>query len=230
MLPRLLKYFTERATAAERSQLLNQNDPNVFGQSYIANTSSIDGQSAFLDEPAKTRHIQYLQGVSRFHENGLPASLPAEKEALISQNPELLQLQEEVEQLIKDCADEYTISMAKQNLRRCRRQIKDEALRQYRVDWVQERRDWKILSRGKELPKDPVRTDVAQDIFRIMPERARVAKMMLFMRRLSVMEKLQAVLDLCTLCIQNVEVLHLPNEKPIGGACPVEKCQLPMER
>ena len=41
------KKFDERYTEVERSQHLTQGDPPVFGQSYVANTSSVDGQGAF---------------------------------------------------------------------------------------------------------------------------------------------------------------------------------------
>lgn len=56
----------ERYTAVERSQHLTQADPRVFGQSYVANCSSIDGQGAFLDESADHRHVEYFQSLEKF--------------------------------------------------------------------------------------------------------------------------------------------------------------------
>jgi len=55
-----------------------QGDPHVFGQSYVANTSSIDGQAAFLNEPGDHSHIEYFQGLEKFRERGLPCELPAQ--------------------------------------------------------------------------------------------------------------------------------------------------------
>jgi hypothetical protein len=40
----------------------------VFGQSYVANFSSVDGQAAFRDEDSDHRHIEYFQGLEKFRE------------------------------------------------------------------------------------------------------------------------------------------------------------------
>ncbi|KAI9770979.1 MAG: hypothetical protein M1840_002683 [Geoglossum simile] len=206
----------KRATEAERSQLFNQTDPKIFGRSYIANVSSVDGQAAFLDEPARTSHIEYLQGVSRFQEKGLPSRLPAEIEHSILENAEVLELETRIRELIKGSADEIKISTAKSKLKLRRKQLRDEALSQHREEWVQKRRDWKILSRGKERIKDPINTEITQDLFRLMPERARLAEMMTSEKRLSMKEKLKAVEDLLSLCTRDLEVVYRPKEEPIN--------------
>jgi hypothetical protein len=56
-----------------RSQHITQSDPGVFGASYVAQTSSVDGESAFLNQPADRSAIEYFQGLEPFR---LPASLP----------------------------------------------------------------------------------------------------------------------------------------------------------
>ena len=48
----ILINYLERYTETERSQHTTQNDPRVYGQSYVANTSSCDGRRTFLDEAA----------------------------------------------------------------------------------------------------------------------------------------------------------------------------------
>ena len=60
------KKVGERYTEVQRSQHLTQGDPQVFGQSYVANTSSVDGQAAFLGERANHDHIDYFQGLESF--------------------------------------------------------------------------------------------------------------------------------------------------------------------
>ena len=50
----------ERYTSVQRSQHLTQADPRVFGQSYVANCSSVDGQAAFLREAPDHRHVDYF--------------------------------------------------------------------------------------------------------------------------------------------------------------------------
>jgi hypothetical protein len=49
--------------------------PVLLGQSYVANTSSVDGQGAFLGE--NHSDIDYFQSLKRFREPGLPCELPA---------------------------------------------------------------------------------------------------------------------------------------------------------
>jgi Protein of unknown function (DUF3435) len=51
------KEVDHRYTEVKRSQHLTQGDPCVFGQSYVANTSSVDGQAAFLGESSDHAHI-----------------------------------------------------------------------------------------------------------------------------------------------------------------------------
>ena len=88
----MLMGYLERYTETERSQHITQNDPRVYGQSYVANTSSCDGRRAFLDEAAQHDHVEYFQGFSKFREKGLPWTLPAEKEAALEKDQHLIEL------------------------------------------------------------------------------------------------------------------------------------------
>jgi hypothetical protein len=74
------KKVDERYTPVQRSQHLTQGDPRVFGQKYVAQTSSVAGQSAFLDEEADHEPIDYFQGLEQFRERGLPCELPCHLE------------------------------------------------------------------------------------------------------------------------------------------------------
>lgn len=49
----------------QRSQHITQADPRVFGSSYVANCSSVEGLAAFLGEETEHRHIEYFQGLER---------------------------------------------------------------------------------------------------------------------------------------------------------------------
>jgi hypothetical protein len=102
----LLTISTERATEAERSQLLNQIDSRIFSQSYITNVSLVDSQTTFLDELARISHIEYLQGVRRFQGKGLSSKLPAEIEYTILKNVEVLELECQVRRHVKGSTDE----------------------------------------------------------------------------------------------------------------------------
>ncbi len=151
-------------------------------------------------------------------------------EDAIYQNPELQQLESELRRLTRGPADKVEISTAKSKVSLRRKQLREDALRLYREEWVRKRKDWTIVSRGKEPPKDPIKTEIVQDLFRVMPERARVAEMMTTMRLLSADGRLKAVEDLLSLCTRDVEVMYRPKEVPINGECPVQSCRLPMEK
>ena len=206
--------------------MFNQTDPRIYGQSYIANCSSIDGQGAFLDEPAETYHIEYLQGVSRFQETGLPCRLPAEREAQLARHPQVIEFENRLQKLIAAEADHTLIEATKRKLRLHCKSLRSEALQAFREEWVQSTRDHKILSRGKEDVQIDAKTDIVRTLSSIIPERGRLSKRMISDDILSSSERLQALKDLVGLCVRDFEVLYLPAEEPINGACPVENCQV----
>ncbi len=85
-----------RYTEVERSQHINQTDPRVYGQSYVANTSSVCGKSAFLGETAQHDHVDYFQSFAKYREKGLPSKLPAEEEDAIRRDPQFFKFENEV--------------------------------------------------------------------------------------------------------------------------------------
>ncbi|KAI9764363.1 MAG: hypothetical protein M1840_008501 [Geoglossum simile] len=183
------KKLNERYTETERSQHITQNDPHVYGQSYVVNTSSCDGRRAFLDEAAQHDHVEYFQGFSKFREKGLPWTLPAEKEAALEKDQHLIELKNR----------------------------------------VQNQRDWKIRTQGKEQAEDFMPTQLVQTLSMIMPERGRLTEMMISDKVISEPERKQAVIDLYLFITRDYTVLYRPGEEPIGGACPVNDCGKKME-
>jgi hypothetical protein len=103
--------------------------------------------------------------------------------------------------------------------------LKRDALRLYREIWVQERRDWKILTRGREKPQDNSKIELAQSIYSLFPERSRLADKMAITRPLTPDEMWAALGDLHTLCLRGSDVFHLPGSCLSIGTCPVENCQ-----
>jgi hypothetical protein len=49
-------------------------------------------------------------------------------------------------------------------------------MRLHQETWVQEHRDWKILGRRKEVAHDDSKTKLAQDVYKLFPERSLLAK------------------------------------------------------
>ncbi|KAK5214871.1 hypothetical protein LTR96_011715 [Exophiala xenobiotica] len=217
-------------TAVQRSQHLAQADERVFGQSYVANCSSDDGQAAFRNEKSDQRHIEYFQSMERFHEEGLPDKLPSHIADDIYRDPELRDLEKEMQTLAQTGGGSKARSQHKQRYANRLKKLKNKALRQYQEQWTRERRDWKILTRGKEAAPDKSKTDFVQSLCLLIPERGRLAQEMAADHALEPTEMWQALQDLYTLCVQDFTVLYLPKSCPVDGACPVKCCQLRMDR
>ncbi|CAG8417792.1 unnamed protein product [Penicillium salamii] len=99
-------------------------------------------------------------------------------------------------------------------------------LRQYQIRWAQEKRDRKVINRGKEEPTHSENDIRARTQMLIMPEVARIATAMSSTKELSFDEKLLFVEDLQTQCLRDFDVVYLPNESPVHGLCPVKGCQI----
>ena len=104
------------------------------------------------------------------------------------------------------------------------------ALRQHQEAWVRERRDWKILTRGKERPHDLCRTELVDNLYLLIPERGRLAQRMASDEPLSSNAMWDAMRDLHSLCRRDLSVLYLPGHEPLDGCCPVKCCGRKLER
>jgi hypothetical protein len=120
----------------------------VFGQSYVANCSSVDGQAAFRDEESDHRHIEYFQRLEKFHEEGF------------KRDPQFCELQNQVQ----TAGDNTASKKAKSCLTSYYKKLWRNTLRQFLDNWVRERRDCKILTRGKEAAKNICKTDFVHSI------------------------------------------------------------------
>ena len=196
----------------------------------MANCSSVDGQAAFRNEKSDHRHIEYFQSIEKFHEEGLPDKLPSHLEDGIYRDPELRELEKEMQTLAQPGGGSKARSRPKQQYANRLKKLKKQALRQYQETWIRERRDWKILTRGKAAAQDKSKTDFVQSLCLLIPERGRLAQQMAADHALEPAEMWQALQDLYTLCVQDFTVLYLPKSRPVDGACPVKCCQLRMDR
>jgi hypothetical protein len=217
----------ERYSAVQRSQHLTQADPRVFGQSYVANCSSVNGQDAFLGESTDHRHIDYFQGLEKFREHGLPCELPANRKESLKQDPHVRELEQEIQRLQ---VSQSTLDEAKKRLFRYRSSLRDKALRAYQEEWVRRQRESKILNRGKQPAMDVSGTDQLQSLCLLIPERGRLATWIASDAPLSPSETWQAIRDLHSLCVPVSTVLYLPGREPVQGACPVARCKLNLTR
>ena len=137
----------ELYTEVQLSQQLTQADPYIFGQSYVTNTSSVDGRGAFLGEDVDQGHIDYFQSLEKFREPGPPCELPTHIEENLKGDPKLRELEVEVRVCSYMCPS--VLKESKQRLASYLKLLKCTALLEYQDKWIQDRRDWKIITRGK---------------------------------------------------------------------------------
>ena len=168
--------FLARYTEVERSQHVLQGDPRVWGQSYVANIFAVCGRSTALDEPAQHDCVDYFQSFAKFHESGLPSKLPAREVAAISQHPQFLAFEAEVHRLISEHGSPSKIQAAVGKARACRLRLTRKRLQQYKLEWVRERRDWKVMTRGEKRAEDQSQTDPSDILTRVIPERGRLRR------------------------------------------------------
>ena len=193
----------------------------------MANCSAVDGQAAFRGEESDHRHVEYFQGLERFHENGLPTRLPAHLEKELEQDLQLGDLKAEVQRLRVE-GHNREFSAAQRRLTTYSTKLKKDALDLYQECWIQERQDWIVQTRGMEQAENESKTDLAPSIYQLFPERGRLAQAMASTSALPAEEMWAALEDLLTLCLQDVDVLYLPGSRPQDGACPI--CQRRMDR
>jgi len=123
------KKVDELYTEVQRSQHLTQADPRVVGQSYVANTSSVHGQAAFLGESTNHSHIDYFQSLEKFHEPGLPCKLPAHIEDQLKRDHKVQTLEDSVHNVSYE--DSAALRDAKKELANYPKTRKRLALRDY---------------------------------------------------------------------------------------------------
>jgi hypothetical protein len=130
----------------------------------------VDGQGPFLGENSDHSHIDFFQSLEPFREQGLPYDLPARLEADSNLDPQLCELRENLHKLKLGKGSATTLQEPERRAVSYYKKLYRVRLREYQKKWVQDRRDWKILSRGKEVPSDTSETDLVKNIFLLIPE------------------------------------------------------------
>jgi hypothetical protein len=184
----------------------------------------MDTVSAVLGEEDQSSHIEYFQGFEKFYERGLPGELPAEVEENILQKPELVEIRIRIAELEALNSRKGSINAERLNYRKALVRFRLSGLKEYQNRWIRERRDQRILSKGKEEPvlEDGDVCTRAQAL--MMSEFARVSTLMSSDKELSFNEMLLFVEDLRTHCDRDFDVVYLPHESPIRGRCPTRGC------
>jgi thiamine pyrophosphate-dependent acetolactate synthase large subunit-like protein len=146
---------------------LIQENTKDYGQYYLANCSSVDGQAAFRGEQSHHRHIEYFQSLERLREDGLPNSLPAEVQVEVDNDADLLEFAKHIQTAIT----EDGVKDAKRCWANAWKRLQQKRLRKHQKEWLKKRRKWKITSRDEESTYDPLKEDLFHDICELIPER-----------------------------------------------------------
>ena len=185
---------------------------------------------SFSRGAADHRHVDYFQSLEKFREPGLPCKLPTRFGKALKSDPGLVELEDEIRALVQEEGASSALDSAKSRRNSYHKALYRKTLRRYQEQWVQDRRDWKILTRGKEQPSGLCKTDLVQNLCLLVPERGRLALIMASDEPLSPAATWQAMLDLHSLCNRDLSVLYLPGLEPFEGACPVKCCRLKLDR
>lgn len=216
------------------SQIYGHEDSKTYANDYVLHYSSINTVAAVLDEdPDKdgdSEHIEYFQGFNKYYEPGLPGSLPAEVEHKILQKPELLDIKDRITHLKTQNDNMRLIDYETKHYKKTLLRHRLFELKEYQRRWVREKRDQRILNRGKEETPALEKDVCTQALALIMPKSARIAIMMSCTEELSFERMLLFVEDLRKHCSRDFDVVYLPGENPDQGRCPVESCQKSIRR
>lgn len=220
----------EHYSSAMIAQVLTQKDNNVYSRDYVAHCSSISTVDEALKEEEDTTHIDYFQSYTQFHETGLPCKLLAIHEESVEQDPELIQLKLRISGLKGKVEDSGLLLKLRTEYEVAKAQLRASALQQYQMAWVQEQRDWKILTRGKLRPEHLDHTGCTRVLSKVMPELGRLAAMMSSNEPLQSDEKLAVIKDLYVHGNWDFDVVYRPGEYPVNGLCPNLKCKKDIRR
>lgn len=203
------------------AQLLTHSSEKIYGDNYLANCSGVDVVNALRGRHSDNRLIDYLQGYEQYREKGLPHRLPFEEQLKLDEHPDLVAKDREIEK--SKSLDE--IRRLRNERSTLKRKLHPKALQDYHARWVRERRDRKIMTRGRECTDHIEQVAEKQVLGKVMPELGRLMGVMSSNKPLAFHEKASVVEDLHTHCLRDFSVVYLPGEDPVEGRCPVGYCK-----
>ncbi|KAJ5139397.1 uncharacterized protein N7515_004245 [Penicillium bovifimosum] len=218
------QYMISAEHLEKRLMLYGHKDGKTYPTSYLAHCSSINTVDCVLDEKGDDRHIEYWQGHEQYRETGLPSHLPAGIEESVLESDELAEIKSHIG-LADAIGDKERGNYERLQYRDTHIRLRLSALTNYRTQWVRDRRDWTVLSKGQKSPNDPEKNACTRALALIMPEIGRLAAIMSSTEPMSFDEKLLFMKDLQKQCSREYDIIYLPNEAPIHGKCPIESCQ-----
>lgn len=209
---------------------MTHKDLNIYGDSYVANTSSVDGKSAHLGEKPSHDHIEYFQSFARFREPGLPTKLPARLMRNLDEDSEYRNLKEQIRCLQEDITQKSAVKSLRIQLQRHKSSLAQQRLEQYRAEWLQQTKQCKILQNEKYATTSVTDDGSLDPMSLVHPARRRLNQVMVDEVDVSSDVRWQAVQDLYSMLSEDHTVIYLPGERPINGCCPIKHCNLDLSR
>lgn len=149
--------------------------------------------------------------------------LPAVKEKGILENPGLVEIKSRIQNLI-GTGDIESAESAKKEYRRQDLRLRLNELTHYQREWFRERRDRRILDRGKGDPERAEENPCTRALALIMPELEFLGTTMSSAEPLSFDQRMLFAQNMLAHSNRDYDVVYLPNEAPVNGRCPVASC------
>lgn len=197
------------------------------GRDYLSSITSVDVQAAFLREKPRIDHIAKLRGVSTKRAPGLPQALPAKEMVNILNDPTAIKLYRDLCQLREHGATENNVNKTQRKVQNLSSWAQNSSTGVRKEEWLEDCYAKIIRTEGRISHDRSSAIDRVQALFRVLPERARLADMIKSDEPRTRAQRLLAVQDLFSLSTRNFEVMYRPDEEPVDGACPVCRCKLP---
>ncbi|KAH2822125.1 hypothetical protein KXW76_007878, partial [Aspergillus fumigatus] len=200
--------------------LLGHKSTSVTAESYVASLCGVDGLNAARGKETDHTHIEYFQGYEQFYEQGLPRKLPIQKELELGSDALLVEMRAEIDNA-GTAGDRERLNA---QYRAQKKRIYARELERFRKEWVRQRRDQFILTRGKECPIYGEQSAEKRTWCDIMPELGRLVTVMSSDEPLEFEAKRTVVEDLVIHCQRDYDVVYLPGQEPVEGRCPAHGC------
>jgi hypothetical protein len=202
----------------------------VGDREYIPSLCRVPVQDKYLRHEAEKpydEHVRKLRSVRIKRAIGLPQVLPAKEKDEVLKDRTAIKLYQELWELREQGASSSVIEEAHRKFRTYQRWSVTQALARWKEKWLDDRYQQIICTRGRISNDRTSATYRTEALFRVMPERARLAQIMKSNEPRTREQRLKVVEDLTSLCQRNFEVLYRPGEEPVNGACPVCQYRLP---
>ena len=126
-------------------------------------------------------------------------------------HPEVVALKRQVQQYL----DEEGSGNARRALQAKTAKLEKESLQKYRHEWVRQRRDWKVTTRGKVSNGQKGVADMAGT----SQERQNTARRVRCDVPQCLEDMRRSIEDLLRLCTSG-DIFYYPGEEPVQGLCP----------